>query len=97
MVVDDFGSSHPKTWVGIFCHFISFCSGTPWAKLLVGYTVGWFCGAKFHTGKQKKKMNAKHKAEQKQLYTQYYNDVYSLREENAQLKKALEQLGYTVR
>jgi len=71
--------------------------GTPWGKIVFGYAIGWLCGAKYHSGKQKKKMNAKHKTDQKQLYTQYYNDVYSLREENAQLKNALEQLGYTIR
>ena len=72
-------------------------AGIPWGKVVVSTAIGWFCGAKFHTGKQKKKMNAKHKSDQKQLYTQYYNDVYTLKEENDQLKSALEQLGYKVR
>jgi hypothetical protein len=37
--------------------------------------VGWLAGGKFHSGRLKKKLNAKHKEDQKALYKQYYNDV----------------------
>jgi len=73
-----------------------FFRGLPWGKVVMGYVVGWLCGARFHTGKVKKTMALKHKKDQKQLYSQYYNDVYQLKEQNAKLTSALEQLGYTV-
>jgi hypothetical protein len=53
-------------------------------------------GGKIHSKRKEKKLNAKHKEEQKALYTQYYNDVYSLQQQNAELAQALEQLGYRV-
>jgi hypothetical protein len=37
--------------------------------------VGWLAGGKFHSGRLQKKLNAKHKEDQKALYKQYYNDV----------------------
>jgi len=37
-----------------------------------------------------KKINGKHKSDQKALYTQYYNDVYSLQQQIAELIQALE-------
>ena len=54
-------------------------------------------GGKFHSSNLKKKLNAKFQKDQKALYTQYYNDVYTLKDQNAQLVKALEQRGVTVR
>jgi hypothetical protein len=69
----------------------------PWGKLAVGTLCGWLVGGKVHSGKVTKKLNAKHKSEQKELYTQYYNDVYTLKEQNGQLIQALEQMGVAVR
>ena len=46
--------------------------------------------------RQKKKLDLKFKNEQKALYQQYYEDVYSLQIQNAELIQALEQLGYKV-
>jgi hypothetical protein len=43
--------------------------------------------------KQKKKLDAKFKQEQKALYQQYYEDVYSLQIQNAELIQALEQVS----
>eukprot|EP00521_Asterionellopsis_glacialis_P002534 CAMPEP_0195259874 /NCGR_PEP_ID=MMETSP0706-20130129/8232_1 /TAXON_ID=33640 /ORGANISM="Asterionellopsis glacialis, Strain CCMP134" /LENGTH=121 /DNA_ID=CAMNT_0040313473 /DNA_START=52 /DNA_END=417 /DNA_ORIENTATION=- len=62
-------------------------------KLIMGTGVGWLAGAKIHSDRLRKKLNKKHQQEQKQLYTQYYNDVYALQEQNGQLVQALEQMG----
>ena len=69
----------------------------PWGKLAAASAVGWMVGGKFHSGKTAKKLNTRHKQEQKDLYTQYYNDVYTLKEQNGQLVTALEQMGVAVR
>lgn len=66
-------------------------------KLVAGLGVGWFVGAKFHCRRVAKKLTAKHKNEQKALYTQYYNDVYTLQEQNQDLLMALEQMGVKTR
>lgn len=68
----------------------------PWGKVLIGAGVGWMMGAKVHAQRKEKKLNAKHKEEQKALYTQYYNDVYTLQQQNAELAQALEQMGVRV-
>jgi hypothetical protein len=68
-----------------------YASGIPWGKILIGTGVGWLAGGKVHSSRKEKKLNAKHKEEQKQLYTQYYNDVYSLQQQNAELAQVLEQ------
>lgn len=68
-----------------------------WNKLLLGTGIGWLIGGKVHTRRKEKKLNAKHKEEQKALYTQYYNDVYTLQQQNAELAQALEQMGVRVR
>jgi len=59
---------------------------------LMGSAVGWFLGGKFHSGRATKKLKKKHLLEQKELYTQYYNDVYKLQEQNAELYSYIEQL-----
>lgn len=66
-------------------------------RVLLAFAGGWFVGAKIHTRRQAKKLTAKHKQDQKALYTQYYNDVYTLQEQNAELVKALEQMGVRAR
>jgi hypothetical protein len=68
----------------------------PWGKIVAATTLGWLLGGKFHSQKVTKKLNLKHKQEQKELYTQYYNDVYTLKEQNSKLVKALEQMGVKV-
>jgi cell shape-determining protein MreC len=74
-----------------------FISGMPWVPICVATGLGWLVGGKFHSGNLKKKLNLKFQKEQKALYTQYYNDVYTLKEQNTQLVKALEKMGVTVR
>jgi hypothetical protein len=68
-----------------------------WSKLLIGTGVGWLLGGKVHAQRKEKKLNSKHKEEHKALYTQYYNDVYTLQKQNSELAEALEQLGVRVR
>jgi len=53
--------------------------------------LGWFAGAKFHSGRVLRKAKAKFQKEQKQLYSQYYNDVYKLTEQNQELQYMVEQ------
>ena len=62
--------------------------GVLW-KVLAGSTVGWFAGGKYQSNKVRKVLQAKHKKEQKELYTKYYNDIYQLQEVNAELQKKL--------
>eukprot|EP00593_Proboscia_inermis_P003979 CAMPEP_0171300070 /NCGR_PEP_ID=MMETSP0816-20121228/8902_1 /TAXON_ID=420281 /ORGANISM="Proboscia inermis, Strain CCAP1064/1" /LENGTH=202 /DNA_ID=CAMNT_0011776335 /DNA_START=49 /DNA_END=654 /DNA_ORIENTATION=- len=66
--------------------------GSGIGKMVLGTAAGWFIGGKVHSGRVSKKLKKKHLKEQKNLYTQYYNDVYKLQEENAQLLTAIEQM-----
>lgn len=61
-------------------------------KMVLGGVFGWFVGGKVHSGRAVKKLKKKHLLEQKELYTQYYNDVYKLQEQNAELYTYIEQL-----
>lgn len=65
--------------------------GGVWTKVAASGAVGWLLGAKYHSKKLRKTLQAQHKADQKQLYQQYYNDVYALQLQNAELLAALEQ------
>merc|ERR1712232_355485 len=60
-------------------------------RLLVTGALGWFAGAKFHCSRVLRKAKAKFQKEQKQLYSQYYNDVYKLTEQNQELQYMVEQ------
>jgi hypothetical protein len=70
--------------------------GTGVGWILFGTGIGWVMGGKVHAGRKEQKLQLKHKKEQKELYTQYYNDVYTLQQQNAELVEALEQLGVRV-
>ena len=61
-------------------------------KLAVTGAVSWLLGAKIHSGRVAKKLKAKHQKEQKQLYSQYYNDVYKLTEQKNHFESQTEQL-----
>lgn len=61
-------------------------------KFLLGCSASWFFGGKFHSARTYKKLKSKHQKEQKQLYSQYYNDVYKLSEQNQELQYYIEQL-----
>lgn len=66
-------------------------------KMVIGGAVGWFVGGKVHSGRVSKSLKRKHQKEQKALYTQYYNDVYKLQEQNAELVYAVEELQKTLK
>lgn len=66
-------------------------------KLFATGLAAWVMGAKFHTGRVVKEMKRKHKSEQKKLYSQYYNDVYKLGEQNSLLQEQIEDLTALVK
>ena len=66
-------------------------------KFLLGCSASWFFGGKFHSARTYRKLKAKHQKEQKQLYSQYYNDVYKLSEQNQELQYYIEQLTETLK
>ena len=59
--------------------------------------ISWFAGATFHAGRATKKLKTRFQKEQKQLYSQYYNDVYKLTEQNQELTNYIEQLSDTLK
>jgi hypothetical protein len=61
-------------------------------KLLLFSAASWIAGGKFHSRGATKKLKSQFQKEQKALYTQYYNDVYKLTEQNNQLTYMVEQL-----
>ena len=62
------------------------------AKLMVVGGLGWVVGAKVHSNRATKILKKKHTKEAKTLYSQYYNDVYKLQEQNAELAQAVQKL-----
>ena len=88
-------TSADKSWTLLYQ--TNSAGGIGWSKVFMGFGAGWLIGSKFHCSRLQKKLNSKHKSEQKALYTQYYNDVYTLQQQNAELVQALEQAGYKVR
>ena len=85
---------HAKRFTNVL---VSLSGGGGLGRVLLGFAGGWFIGGKIHCRRLAKKLNAKHKQDQKQLYTQYYNDVYTLQDQNSELVKALEQMGVRAR
>lgn len=67
-------------------------NGGGMGKLAIIGGVGWFVGGKIHSNRVAKLMRKKHMKETKTLYSQYYNDVYKLQEQNAELAYLVEQL-----
>ena len=61
-------------------------------KFLMGSAFSWFLGAKFHSSRTAKKLKTKFQKEQKELYSQYYNDVYKLTEQNQELQLIVKEL-----
>lgn len=66
-------------------------SGGGFLKSAVITGAGWAIGAKIHTARTMRKMKTKHMKDQKNLYSQYYNDVYKLQQQNAELAYVMEQ------
>lgn len=79
----------------IFLLYESYSIGL--GKFVLGSAVSWFVGGKYHSARVAKKLRTKHQKEQKQLYSQYYNDVYKLSEQNQELQFYIEQLQDTLR
>mmetsp|Transcript_8142 Transcript_8142/g.22093 ORF Transcript_8142/g.22093 Transcript_8142/m.22093 type:complete len:255 (-) Transcript_8142:917-1681(-) len=71
--------------------------GFGWGQMAAVGAISYFCGAKIHSGRIAKRMKVRHQKEQKQLYTQYYNDVYKLSEQNQQLVLEAEKLQEALR
>ena len=81
----------------LFAYLLCRHSGVGMGKLVLSSALSWFLGAKFHSGRTAKKLKAKFQKEQKQLYSQYYNDVYKLSEQNQELQLYVEQLQDALR
>jgi hypothetical protein len=65
--------------------------GGGFLKSVIVGGVGWFLGSKIHVARTMRKMKTKHMKDQKNLYSQYYNDVYKLQQQNAELTYVIEQ------
>jgi hypothetical protein len=91
VICDLYILSHPT---GLFIYHDR---GGGMGKVILGSAVSWFLGARFHSGRTAKKLKAKFQKEQKQLYSQYYNDVYKLSEQNQELQLYVEQLQDALR
>mmetsp|Transcript_18153 Transcript_18153/g.21736 ORF Transcript_18153/g.21736 Transcript_18153/m.21736 type:complete len:265 (-) Transcript_18153:295-1089(-) len=61
-------------------------------KLAIMGGASWIMGARVHSKRATKLLKKKHMKETKTLYSQYYNDVYKLQEQNAEMAYAVEQL-----
>ena len=66
-------------------------------KFLIGSAASWFMGGKIHSSRVAKKLKTKHQKEQKQLYSQYYNDIYKMTEQNTELQQLVERLKDALR
>lgn len=67
------------------------------AKLAITGIASWILGGRFHSGRAVKDLKRKHKSEQKKLYSQYYNDVYKLGDQNNLLQEQIEELTALVK
>jgi len=66
--------------------------GLGFGKVLLFGGAGWVGGAVFQSKKAKQILQKKQVIEAKKLYSQYYNDVYKLQEQNAELVSVIEKL-----
>jgi hypothetical protein len=66
-------------------------------QFLLGSVVSWWAGGAFHSRRTARTLKARYQKEQKQLYTQYYNDVYKLSEQNQELVFVIEQLQQSLK
>jgi hypothetical protein len=71
---------------------VAAAAGFGMGKALVLSAASWVLGGKVHARSATKKLKTKFQKEQKALYTQYYNDVYKLTEQNNQLQYTVEHL-----
>jgi len=73
-----------------------YSGGPSVVKMMVFGGLGWIGGAKVHSDRASKVLKKKHMKEAKTLYSQYYNDVYKLQEQNAELAQAVQKLQATL-
>lgn len=66
-------------------------------KTILYSALAWMAGGKIHSSRALKKLKNKFQKEQKALYSQYYNDVYKLTEQNNELTYYVEQLQNTLK
>ena len=66
-------------------------------KLAVTGVVSWALGARIHSGRVKRQLKRKHNSEQKKVYSQYYNDMYKLSDQNTKLQQQIEELTELVK
>lgn len=66
-------------------------------KLVATGLASWILGGRFHSGRAVKDLKRKHKSEQKKLYSQYYNDVYKLGDQNNLLQEQIQELTELVK
>jgi len=81
----------------IYNHSSPAVGGVGAAKLVATGIASWIMGARFHSGRAVKELKRKHKSEQKKLYSQYYNDVYKLGDQNNLLQEKIEDLTKLVK
>jgi hypothetical protein len=72
--------------------FSLFYSGGGGMKTILFSTIAFFAGGKIQSSRSLKKLKTRFQKEQKALYSQYYNDVYKLTEQNNELTYYVEQL-----
>jgi len=61
-------------------------------KVIMFSTLSWIVGGRIHSRGAVKKLKTKFQREQKALYSQYYNDVYKLTEQNNKIQTVVEKL-----
>lgn len=66
--------------------------GMGMGKLAILGTASWVLGARIQSSRATNILKKKHTKETKTLYSQYYNDVYKLQEQNADLAYSVEKL-----
>jgi hypothetical protein len=71
---------------------VAAAAGFGMGKAIVLSAATWIVGGKVHSRSATRKLKSKFQKEQKALYTQYYNDVYKLTEQNNQLQYTVEHL-----
>jgi len=91
-VTDNLFHSYYFLLIYNFYQRLSGGGGGGMGKIFLCGGLGWFLGANVHSKRATKALKKKHMKETKTLYSQYYNDVYKLQEQNAELAYAVENL-----
>merc|ERR1711862_986207 len=65
---------------------------TDYVPFFLSTAACYFLGSKIQSKKACKKQSDRHYEQQKQIYTQYYNDVYKLQTQNEELKTLVKEL-----